>query len=248
MTTFRTVITISTLALAATLVAAPARAQSRVDTSSGAFTLGSQLTEKEFEQFASDVGSALRFRQLGDTTTLGRGNVEVGMQFANTPTMSNATANDLGRTISFPQIVARVGASDRVDVGAWGGLHPNAKYGVVGVDTKIALLREGPGLPVSLSIRPSVTALIAPSQVLVGNASVDVTISRAFGKFSPYAGLAASTLAAVERSAAVEFDPVSTGSSLSYAGLSYRWRMLALSGEVQRASAVSYAFRVGTRF
>jgi hypothetical protein len=145
MTSFLNVIRISTLALIATLAAEPARAQSPVDPGSGAFTLGHQLTHAEFEQFASDVGSALRFRQLGDTTTLGRGTVEVGVLFANSPTMSNATADDLGRSISFPQIVSRFGASDRVDVGAWGGIHPNAKYGLVGVDTKIALLREGPG-------------------------------------------------------------------------------------------------------
>ena len=92
------------------------------------------------------------------------------------------------------------------------------------------------------------TALIAPSEVMVGNTSVDVTVSRAFGNLSPYAGIAASSLAAVERSAAVDLDAVSTGSSLSYAGLSYRWRPLVLSAEVQRASEVTFAFRVGTRF
>jgi hypothetical protein len=41
---------------------------------------------------------------------------------------------------------------------------------------------------------------------------------------------------------------VTAGSSLSYAGLSYRWRPLVLSAEVQRASEVTFAFRVGTRF
>lgn len=48
----------------------------------------------------------------------------------------------LGRSISYPQIVARYGASDRVDVGALGGIDLGAKYGVAGFDTRIALLRQ----------------------------------------------------------------------------------------------------------
>jgi hypothetical protein len=35
---------------------------------------------------------------------------------------------------------------------------------------------------------------------------------------------------------------------LLYAGVSYRWRALILSAEAEKASLVSYALRVGTRF
>jgi hypothetical protein len=119
---------------------------------------------------------------------------------------------------------------------------------MAGVDAKIALLTQGPGRPVSIAIRPSLTSLVGPSEVWAGTTGVDLAVSRAFGAIAPYAGLAASTTLAVERSDRVALDPVSVGDSLSYAGVSYRWRALSVSAEVEKASEVSYAFRVGTRF
>ena len=95
--------------------------------------------------------------------------------------------------MSFPRVVARFGVSDRVDVGALGGLAPRANYGLVGVDSRIALLKQGPTRPVSVSVRPSITLLLAPSELLVGNAGIDLSVSRAIGPVSPYAGVAVST-------------------------------------------------------
>ncbi len=244
MKTFRAAMAVLCVALVATLVPAPASAQS--------FELRPGLTRAEFKAFTAEIGPMLRFRQLGDSTTLARGEVEIGAQAANTPFDASkgvwSATHNLGRSISYPQVVARFGVSSRVDVGALGGFDPQAKYGVVGVDTKIALLRQADGQPVSVSIRPSVGALIYPSQVLVGTASVDVSVSRAFGPWSPYAGLAASSSGAVERSDRVNLDPVDAGRSLAFAGVSYRLRTIVLSAEVEKGGRYNYAFRIGKRF
>jgi hypothetical protein len=138
--------------------------------------------------------------------------------------------------------------SDRVDVGAWGTVAPNANYGIVGADTKIALLREGAEWPISVSVRPSISTLVGPSEVWVSNAAIDLSVSRAFGPVSPYAGVAASSSIAFERSQEVDLDPATAGESLSYAGVSYRWRALVMSAEIEKAKLASYAFRIGTRF
>lgn len=260
---------VSTLGLVATLAAAPAAAQ-QSDNGRAApqlhvgdayrscfFDLRPGLTQNEFETFTAELGSVLRFRQLGDSTTLRRGKIDVGVQFANTSVddskgacsaTSQPPAGQLGRSFSYPQVAARFGVSNRVDIGAWGGYEPGAKYGLVGVDTKIALVRQGPSRPVSVSIRPSFVTLIRPSRVWVGSASVDLSVSRAFGPVSPYAGVAASTWLAVERLEDGHLDPATADHQLAYAGLSYRWRTLTLSAEVEKATRVSYAFRIGTGF
>lgn len=266
---FSIVITIA--GLVATLAPVPASAQ-HSDTgsttphlhvnnahSSCFFDLHPELTKEEFKEFTGELGSVLRFRQLDDTTTLGKGNVDISVQYANSRindskgawnnTMSHPTADHyLGRSIEFPRFVARFGVSDRVDVGAWGGFNAHANYGLVGADTKIALLKQGPGRPVSVSIRPSVTSLVGPSELWAGNASVDLSVGRAFGRLSPYVGVATSASLAVERSNDVDLDPATAQGSLAYAGLSYRWRALILSAEVEKAALTSYAFRIGTRF
>ncbi len=100
----------------------------------------------------------------------------------------------------------------------------------------------------SVIIRPSLTTLVGPSEVWAGNASVDVTVSRAFGPVSPYVGVALTTSGAIERSDDVDLEPASAGGSLAYAGLSYRWRALTLAAEAETGTLTSYGFSLGARF
>ena len=179
----------------------------------------------------------LRFRQLGDPAPLGKGRVEVGLQFANTPFED-----------AVPRVVGRVGLTDRVDIGAWGGFNSGGNWGLAGIDTNIALLRQGPGRPVTVSMRPSLTSIIGPSEVWVGNAGIDFSVTRSFRYVSPYVGVATTASAAIERSKDVDLDPAVTEGSLAYAGVSYRWRGLLASAEVEKGTFVSYGFRLGTRF
>ena len=46
----------------------------------------------------------------------------------------------------------------------------------------------------------------------------------------------------------MDLDPATAGESLAYAGLSYRWKALLLSAEVEKGVLTTYAFRIGTRF
>jgi hypothetical protein len=151
-------------------------------------------------------------------------------------------------SMAFPRFGARVGVSDRVDVGGWGGVNRNSNWGLVGADAKIALLTQASGRPVSVSIRPSVTSLVAPSDVWVGNASLDLSVSRTFGAWSPYVGGATSASLALERSNELDLDPVVADGSVGYTGLAYHWRVLVVAAEVEKGKTVSYGLRVGTRF
>ena len=207
-------------------------------------TLQPGLTQNQFQELVADLGSILRFRQIGDTATLGKGGVDIGVQFANAPV-------DTARrswSASFPRLAARFGVSDRVDVGAWGGINTNANYGVLGMDTKIALLAQGQSRSVSVSLRPSLTALVGPSDLWAANVGVDLAVSRTFGRLSPYAGIGASSSGAIARRDDVNLDPVSAGEALAFAGVSYRWRALSLGAEVEKGDEVRYGLRIGTRF
>ncbi len=211
---------VSALAL---LGAMPARAQS-IDRP--------VRTQEQLQTLAEDARSTLRFRQLGDTDTVARGGVELSVQYGN----------------EMPGVGARFGLGNRVDLGAWGGLNNNGHSGVVGADTKIVLLRQGPSMPVSVALRPSLTALVGAANVWAASAAADCSVSRAFGPLSPYGGLAASTTAAYARTSVIRLDPATAGDTYAYAGVAYRWRAIVVSAEAENARDVSYAVRVGTRF
>lgn len=240
---------IGILGLVATFTVAPASAQS--------IHLEPELTTEQFRDFTAELGSVLWSRQFGDATLLQRSEVNIGVQVATTPTdvSTDAWTNTIssgdhrvGRFLSFPRVAARFGVNDRVDIGAVGGFAPDGNYGLGGVDARFALVKQGPSVPVSVLVRPSVTLLFAPSEVLVGTLGIDVSVSRAWGPLMPYAGLGATTSGALELSNSVNLDPVDAGAPVAYAGLSYRWHALVVSGQVEKLRRVHYTFGVGTRF
>ena len=225
-------IVISAMAIMAVLVPASARAQ-----------------QAEFKDFTAGVGSILRFRQFGDAATLGKGRVELGVQLTSADDAEPAwNGLALDQSSELPGVVARVGVGNRVDVGAWGRLNTESDYAAAGIDTKIMLMKQGPASPVSIAIRPSISALIGPSEVWAGNASIDFSVSRAIGNLSPYVGVATTGSLVAERSKDLDLDPATANGSTSYAGLTYRWKTLVVAAEVERADVVSYGIRVGTRF
>lgn len=223
------------------------------------FDLQPELTQKEFDEFTGELGSILRPRQLGDATTLAKGRFDIGLDYAHTGiddakgawnnTMAHPDADHyLGESIQFPRLVARYGVSDRVDLGASGGFDPRSNWGLATVDAKIALMRQGSRRPVSVVIRPTLASLIGPREVWVGNASLDLSVSRAIGSFAPYVGFSSNAALGVERSKDVDLDYGVATSSPVYAGVSYRLRGLVLSAEVEHGKVNTFAIRTSTRF
>jgi hypothetical protein len=96
--------------------------------------------------------------------------------------------------------------------------------------------------------RPSITSLVGPSELWAGNASIDVSVGRTFGAFSPYVGVATSGSVAVERTDEVDLDRAWASGNVAYAGVSYGWRSLQITAEVEKGALVSYGFRIGKRF
>ena len=189
---------------------------------------------------AADVGAALRFRQLGDTTTLAKGRVDVGVQFSSAPIEST--------TWNITRVVARFGLNDRFDLGAWGGYNSQMSDGMAGMDVKIGLLRQSASMPVSVSVRPSFSATLGSADIWGASTGVDLTVSRAFGALAPYAGIAATSSLATERLLNIDTERETANQMLSYAGLSYMWRSVTAAVEVEKGTKTSYAFRLGTRF
>ena len=228
---FRTVVALA--GLVAILAPASAHAQLSGPTA---------YTPDELAALSANLGSVLRFRQLGDTATLPKGRVEVGVQFASAP------IDDPNGSYNHTRFVGRVGVGDRVDLGAWGGYNSQMKDGMAGVDARIALFRQGPSMPVSVSIRPSFSSLLGTADIWAGTVGADVTVSRTFGAFSPYAGLAATSSLATERLSDIDFDKTTAGATLGYVGVSYSWQSLVAAVEMEKGTRVSYAVRLGARF
>ena len=226
-------IVIGVMGLVVTLAPASASAQQ---------VLNTPLTSQDLAALAGEFGSVLRFRQLGDTATLPKGRVDLGVQFASAP------VDTTNQTWNVTRFVGRFGVSQRVDMGAWAGYNSQASDGMAGVDVKIALLTQGPSMPVSLAVRPSFSSTLGAGDIYAASVGADVSVSRAFGALSPYAGVAATSSLATERLADINFERQTDNSTLGYAGVAYNWRSLVAAVEIEKGTKVAYAVRIGTRF
>lgn len=223
------------------------------------FDLHPELTQAEFNQFAKEGSVVMHDLQLASAAPIGRGQWEVSLDYSRTVidetdgawnnTMSHPTADHwLGNVRAFPRLSARVGVSQRVDVGMSGTFAPWANYGFLGAQSKVTILRQDEAVPVSVAVRPNAMALLGPEELFVLDAGADVSVSHEYKGLAPYVGFAAHTTGAFERSMDVDLDPGTAAYMEAFAGLSYGWKGLRAAAQAQTGPLNVLAMRVGGSF
>ncbi len=223
------------------------------------FDLHSELTEAEFHTFAAEGGQIIRFRQLSAADTLGRGIFDVSAGYALfflddtkgawNNTMSHPDADHyLGQELGFPQLALRLGVTDDVDGEVFGSLNWLSNYGFVGGASKIRVLRQSETMPVSLAVRPSVSALLGPSELQVFNGAADVAVSRSFGGLSPFAGATLNTTLVRETSPDTDVASQVAYRPLGFAGVEYRWKHASAAAQAELSDLVAFGVRAGGTF
>jgi hypothetical protein len=223
------------------------------------FDLHSELTADELQQFAAEGGQIVRSRQLSSAETLGRGKLAVSVDYAYffiddtkgawNNTMSHPDADHyLGKELAFPQLTVRYGVSKRVDLELGGSVNWTSNWGFVGVASKIRILEQGGRMPVSVAVRPSVSALLGPSEMQAVNASADVTVSRNIHGFAPFGGVTMSSTIIIENSDDTDVGNQAASRPLAFAGLEYRWKHVNAAAQAELSDLVAFGLRVGGSF
>ncbi|MGE5731941.1 MAG: outer membrane beta-barrel protein [Gemmatimonas sp.] len=227
------------VAAAAIVLAAPLRAQSagapplHVDPTveECEVRFASTLTQKNFHRFAREFGSVSAFKQAGMPSTLGRGNVSIGIE-AMSFTLEDESAawndtfthpNDhhpLGSRQNFPKVKLQVGVADNVDVGAFYTRNPKSNYGWFGIDGKYRMMAESDDRPVSVAMRGAYTKTLYVSDMDMHALTADVSIERRIGwGLRPYVGVGADGVYVRETSDAVNLRNETTIAPHVFAGV-----------------------------
>ncbi len=224
------------------------------------FDLHPELTQGQLQEFTREAAGIARFHQLDSARTLGRLNFDIALSMSWTPIDDSKGAWNnmfshpddehwLGEVQSVPRLQARIGATDWLDFGIWGSADPNSNYGFVGVESKVALLRQMEGWPVDFALRPHATTLIGPSELRFWTASTDASVSRTFfGTLAPYVGVGGSMSVATETSDDVDLDTAVAFAPVAVAGLAVNWKFFSAGVEAEWSEVTTYSVRVGGRF
>ena len=218
------------------------------------------LTQDAFRRFAREFGSVSAFKPNAPAATLGRGHATLGVEQLNFTVDEHANAwndtfahpnadHELGADKSFPLARARVGVTDRLDLGAYWTRNFNANYGWLGLDAKYGFARSGGVSPVSFAARLAYTKTLYVHDMDMHTITAELAGSRTYwDHLTPFLYAGTDLVIARERSDVVALHSETQFVPHAIAGAEFRWWHVALGGEVVAATVPSYQFSVATAF
>ena len=218
------------------------------------------LNASEFKTLSEDFGSALSYKAVSPAAPLGGligFGFDIGIGVSSTDisksaaVLDKATGTSTGlKTMIIPKLHATIGLPFGIDVGVFTSAVPSTNIKLTGAEMKIALVKGGVATP-AIAIRGAVTKMSGVDQLAFDTKSVDLSISKGFTIFTPYAGIGqvwVNSKANVAGSGGAVLDASFTQSKLFVGGnLNFGLSNLALEGD-KTGDATSYSVKFGFRW
>lgn len=211
------------------------------------------LSQSEFRALSEDLGAALSYKPLTPTTPLGITGFDIGLAVTATKIQNSTALKDAGAgdhsTLPVPSLRLNKGLPLDIDVGVMVGAVPGTNIRLYGGELRYAIVSGGAALP-AIGIRGSYTKLTGVDQLDFNTRGLDLSISKGFLMFTPYAGVgkvwAASTPKDIPppglSKESFSLNKVFVGFNLNF-GLTN----LAFEGD-RTGKATSYGAKLGFRF
>lgn len=150
------------------------------------------LSQGQFRLLSADLGAALSHNQLAAPSSLGTDGFGVGFEVSATrlthpQAYSLATGSDLN-TLYAPRLHLHKGLPHGFGVGASFGTFPGSDVRLIGAEARYALVPDNVFLP-ALGLRASYSTLRGSDWLEVNTRGVDLSVSKGFSLFTPYAGI-----------------------------------------------------------
>ena len=226
------------------------------------FQLDAALTQGAWRQFAGEAGLVTYFRPLVDAQPMGRGRFDVSVvQWKTNIDDSDAAWNDTfvhpdsshylfeGTGLKFPGLAARVGVTERTDVGAYFTKAIGANYGFYGAQVQQNLVRSASGW--AAAARGSFVAMYGPEDLGFSVYGMDLVASRRIALFSgraaiaPYAIASGSLSRATEKSSVVDLKDENVLGAIGTFGAVAEISVAKVAVEYSLAKVPSMSIKIG---
>lgn len=153
------------------------------------------VSQANFRLLSEDFGSALSYKPVSPATPLGITGFDIGVEVSSTDiskssaVLATATGStDTMNNLIVPKLHLIKGLPFGIDVGAFIASVPTTNIKLVGGEFKVALLQGGMAYP-AIALRGAMTSLSGVDQLAFSTKSLDLSISKGFLMFTPYAGV-----------------------------------------------------------
>jgi len=214
------------------------------------------LTQDQFHRFSEDLGSALSYKPLTPTAPLGLFGFDVGValtdtQVKNTDVFKAVGAGDVS-DIVVPSLRASVGLPFSFDVGAMYAEVPGSNVKLAGGELRWSFVPGSTVMP-AIGIRGSYTKVSGVDQLDFNTKGVDLSISKGFAFFTPYAGIGKVWVTNTPKNIPASFPTPPSQESFSqnkyFVGFNMNFVLvnIALEGD-KTGDDTSYGVKIGFRF
>ncbi len=153
------------------------------------------LNQPEFRTLSEDLGAALSYKPITPSAPLGTTGFDMGIEVTQTDMSKSSSlwssiTND-GSTIShlyIPKLHIAKGLPFGIDIAAFYSKIPSTSFTLYGGEVRYAILPGGVAQP-AIALRGSFTRLRGVDQLSLNTNGLDVSISKGFTIFTPYAGI-----------------------------------------------------------
>ncbi len=151
--------------------------------------------QNDFRLLSEDLGAALSYKSVMPAEPLGVTGFDLGVEVTSTDitkssqALSKATGGSTPvTTLYVPKLHVAKGLPFGIDVAASFAVVPTTNIRVIGAELRYALMEGGAALP-AVAIRGSFSSLSGVDQLSFGTKGLDISISKGFLMFTPYAGV-----------------------------------------------------------
>jgi hypothetical protein len=211
------------------------------------------LSQGEFRALSEDLGAALSYKPLTPTAPLGITGFDMGLAVTATKIENSALLQKAGAgdhsTLPVPSLRFNKGLPLDIDVGFMVGGVPGTDIRLYGAELRYAIVSGGVAMP-AIGIRGSYTKLTGVDQLGFDTKGVDLSISKGFAMFTPYAGVGKVWVASTPKDIpppGLSKESFSLNKAFVGFNLNFGVTNLAFEGD-RTGKATSYGAKLGFRF
>jgi len=215
-------------------------------------TLGA-LGQNEFHLLTQDLGATLSYKSLAPASTLGVTGFDLSLAVTGTSLDNQAIfekasgGSSVPTTVPVPTLRVAKGLPFNIDVGAFYMAIPSSNIKLYGGEARWAFVAGNAALP-AIAVHGVYSKLTGVDQLELNSRSIDVSISKGFAFFTPYAGIGEVwTNATPVNVPALTREKISQ--SKAFAGLNMNFGLPNLALELDKTGGIaSYGAKFGLRW
>jgi hypothetical protein len=210
------------------------------------------LTQDEFHRMTQDLGAALSYKPLTPTAPLGLFGFDLGVAGTDTKIKNSDVLKKAGASgisdIAVPSLRFNMGLPFSFDVGAMVATVPGTNVRLTGGEVRWAFGKGGTVMP-AIGLRGSYTKLGGVDQLDFNTRGADLSISKGFAFFTPYAGVGKVWVTSTPKIPTTTPSKESLSLNKGFVGINMNFVLVNIALEADKTGKdTSYGLKIGFRF